>query len=154
MGEVKGNDIVKKTEQCKCNEICAHAAGPCCSCMCLGVNHGLKKLAYVKIDKITGKVSHQIKINDKALSHAVWYRGVISQINDKSIWGALSEPSANRRNLPWNIFRSIRKVENLIYEFKKAKTHKKREQVYNEISKLTAPSIEINDNTPLMAQAI
>lgn len=54
MGKVMGSNY-GHTETCECNEVCACARGPNCSCACGGKNHG--KGLTVELEVIDGKIS-------------------------------------------------------------------------------------------------
>ena len=152
MGQVMGSNYGIVTEQCKCNEICVHAAGPCCSCQCLGRNHGLGKLAYTQVNKITGKVERRIPCKEQSKDHAIWYRSIVKQCEDDSIYGDFQEALENRKkgiNVPYTTYMVLYKMSALKMEFRNAKTVKKRQTVHAKIKALTtkAPALEVANGT-------
>lgn len=144
MGQVVGQSYVKTEEQCKCNEICAHASGPNCSCKCGSVNHGLKMKAYIQVNKVTGKVEQRIRCKSEAINHAVWYRSIKTQMQDDSIYGYLNEARENMKKgtrCDYGTYLAISKISYLKMEFHKAKTVKKRESVYAKIQLLSTRQV-------------
>ena len=143
MGQVVGSNYMKTVEKCKCNEICSYASGPCCSCHCGGVNHGLKMLANITVNEITGKVEKRIKCKEASRDHAEWYRSIVKKCEDDSIYGDLNKAREDMKKgirADWPVYTAIYRVAALKSEFRNAKTVKKRESVYAKILTFTTKS--------------
>jgi len=143
MGKVTGSYLTQQTEVCKCNELCAHAAGPSCSCACNGQNHGDQMKAYEVKNEITGMVTKRVKGTAKALSHGVWYREQKQKLSTPEAYGRLTELKQkikkNGRTWPFtDDMYLVSRIDRLISDFKDARTFKKREQLVNKIAELTA----------------
>lgn len=138
MGRVQANgDITKQEEQCKCNSSCTHASGPSCDCECGGRNHGHGRKAYIVVDKVTGKARQHIKVNEKSIAHAVWFRDVLAQMAQTSFLGILEDAALRRGPTDWTAQRRLWSVQTLIRKFKYAKTFKGREKILADIKKYT-----------------
>lgn len=141
MGRVEKDETVKDEERCKCNALCTFAAGPKCNCRCCGANHGLGMLAYETVSVTTGKAILGVKVKDKARDHAVWYREMKAKIAARDeIFGDYAQAvreSKLGKNMSWDDYRVVVRLNFLMKELVKARTFKKRETLAKTISEVS-----------------
>lgn len=142
MGKVMGKNYYGHTEMtCECNEVCACATGPNCSCACGGMNHG--KGLTVELQVIDGKMA-VATTNTKHEARAVEYRNALAaaqaRFNAKHGEDVLN--ISNGVRIPLERWHAVQRVNNQILAAKRCKLHKDR------ITKLTNILPDVQVDTP------
>lgn len=148
MGEVHRDRLVKHEHRVSCNESCASARGPKCSCKCGGLYHGLNLYTDVTVD--VGKVPMVSMPNEKALKTAQEFRTMRDFVN-KTIENHFGyEPGRGYPWLPRDVW--MRKVEitQFFHKACKGKIHSMR--MKNFIKALALMGIEYNPEVETSAE--
>jgi len=132
MGPVNGSRIVTaETLECLCDDRCATASGPACTCRCGGKNHGLKMEAYVvktatsALPVITPKGD-----TDKARARAEEYRAAVdaamSRVRANPHFGTYAQHINGKWVSEWSHVLEIKRLLAQIDDARDGKTHKGR----------------------------
>ena len=144
MGKVTGAywNRVETAEICECNEICAHARGPSCSCECNGANHGRGMMLAETVTE-SGTV-RTARATAAALNHAGFYRAVMTAFETRTAFGRYadfvdsyhSHDYIERGRVPAAASYALYHLVKLRREFVEARTPKKRSELWARICKL------------------
>jgi len=125
MGRVTGSIAVKVTGvKAECNEVCAHATGPLCSCKCGGLNHGAGVACYVTTTSVTSVSLVTPSTTDAAFRYAMWRQVLeLLQTVDKCIEARNAAMHAQSRTAGfWSVQENIASVRSWNYSYSKYRT--------------------------------
>lgn len=133
MGKVKGERLVEHGVACSCDERCASATGPHCSCRCGGQFHGLNMFVPVTRDRGPVPVITPQQDAAKLLQRAAEYRAMVDTLS-----AARPERWTDGTFLPYAEFLDQRRAGALMYDARSARVHKSRMAKLDKIAAILA----------------
>ena len=140
MGHVHENRLVTEHTVCKCDERCADATGPRCSCKCGGANHGHGMAGYIQVERDGGPATiTPQKHHDKLRLRADEYRAAAASALERIEAHVDNGPYLSKRAGEWvghEGFAAFRRQQDryrALADARKGRTHKGRLNKLNRI---------------------